>query len=54
MNTAYFEFVQICQQVKHWPSDLRQNLADEIAKSLAAEVPAANEEMKPRTNGGAS
>jgi hypothetical protein len=44
MSIAYSEYAQICQQVKHWPTELRQDLAEEIAKSLAADLPAASGE----------
>ena len=50
MSTVYSEFAQVCQQVKHWPSELRQNLAEEITKSLAAELPASNGEWNDAKN----
>jgi len=50
MSTVYSEFAQVCQQVKHWPSDLRQHLAEEIAKSLAAELPTDNGEWNDAKN----
>jgi hypothetical protein len=50
MSTIYSEFAQVCQQVKHWPSDLRQHLAEEIAKSLAAELPTDNGEWNDAKN----
>ena len=50
MSTAYSEFARVCQQVKHWPSDLRQHLAEEIAKSLASELPTDNGEWNDAKN----
>ena len=50
MSAVSSEFAQVCQQVKHWPSGLRQHLAEKIAKSLAAEQPAANGEWNDAKN----
>jgi len=50
MSTAYSEFARVCQQVKHWPSDWRQHLAEEIAKSLASEPPTDNGEWNDAKN----
>jgi hypothetical protein len=50
MSTAYSEFAQVCQQVKQWPSELRQDLAEEIAKSLAAELPTTDGEWNDAKN----
>jgi len=40
MSTVNPEYAQVWQQVKQWPTELRQSLADEIRKSLDGDLPA--------------
>ena len=42
MSTANPEFLQVWQQVKQWPVELRQDLAEEIVKSVESDLPALN------------
>lgn len=42
MTTMNSEYLQVWQQVKQWPVELRQDLADEIVKSVASNLPASN------------
>ena len=39
MTTVDSEFLQVWGQVKQWPLELRQNLAEELAKSVETELP---------------
>lgn len=50
MSMVYSEYAQVCQHVKHWPTELRENLAEEIAKSLAADLPASSGEWSDAKN----
>jgi len=40
MSTADPEYMQVWQQVKQWPVELRQDLAQEIIKSVESDLPA--------------
>jgi hypothetical protein len=50
MSTSHSEYAQVSQQVKHWPTELRQHLAEEIAKGLAAELSAFDGEWSDAKN----
>lgn len=50
MSIAYSEYAQVCQQVKHWPTELRQELAEELTKSLAADLPTSSGEWNDAKN----
>ena len=39
MSTTNSDYLQVWQQVKQWPIDLRQDLVDEIIKSVESDVP---------------
>jgi hypothetical protein len=40
MNAANLEYLQVWQQVKDWPVDLRQDLIGDISKSVDADLAA--------------
>jgi len=42
MSTANPEYLQVWQQVKQWPVELRQDLAEKIIKSVESELPASS------------
>ena len=50
MSIADSEYSQVCDQVKNWPTELRQCLAEELAKSLAADVPESRGEWSDAKN----
>lgn len=39
MSTTNSDFLQVWQQVKEWPVELRQDLAEEIIKSVESDLP---------------
>lgn len=43
MSTANSEYLQVWGQVKQWPVELRQDLAEEISKSVESELPATHD-----------
>ncbi len=42
MSTANPEYLQVWHQVKQWPVELRQDLAEEIIKSVESDLPTTN------------
>jgi hypothetical protein len=42
VSTANPEYLQVWQQVKQWPVELRHDLAEEIIKSVEADLPASS------------
>lgn len=50
MSVGYSEFAQVCEQVKQWPSELRQDLVEEISRSLVAESATSGEDWDDAQN----